>query len=301
MRPVSICITLRNRADLFKYCLEGIARQEYDLSRIEICIGDSRSTDNLITLLDRYSDLFTFRYAWTDKTKSYLPKVSNCPAPYLNSIIKYMPTNDIVIKMDPEIVMRDSWLLQEIVEGVTTNPLRMYNARCHFTEGDGWYSTFEDIINNYERHYHYAEGGPFSRSRYYFCSGFSRDKFLEIRGIDEMFVTGCGYDDDNLRTTWKNRFGAYEYEISAEGIHLWHGPNRSRPALEYANRRLFENLKNYDTNNVIRLKDNRLVRDDDTRWANPEMLSKIYTIKDSKIINVEDVNDGNSLELNLPF
>jgi glycosyltransferase involved in cell wall biosynthesis len=302
MKNVSICLSMGNRAHLFRYMLESVSRQDYDSDKIEICIADSGSKDNLLNLIDRYSDVFKFRIAVFDRNKAYLPRVSNCPAANLNVAIKYIATNDIIIKTDPEIIMKDSWLIQEIVEGVESDPLRTYNARCHFTEGSDWYMNYEDIVNNYEKHYHYAEGGPFSRSKFYFCSGFSRDKFIELGGVEELFSSGVGYEDTHFRDVWKNRYGEYEKEISAEGIHLFHGHNKSRPVWEKANERLYNYLKDNKMNNMLRLRaDGTPVNVVEHKWGNPEMLSKIYTIKDSQIIDVEDINQGNSVELSLPF
>lgn len=298
---ISIVMTLKNRANLLKYNLESLARQDFNLSKVEICILDGGSTDSLYSIIDRYSDTFTFRLVYADRTKSYIPVTTNYPGNEINLGVKYVARYDKIIKMDPEVVIKDEWLLSEVNDLLNKDDSRMYNARCHFTEGDGWYSSFEDVITSHEAHYHYAENGPFTRSRYYFCSGFSKERFLEIRGIEELFGWGAGYDDDSFRSTWFNHFGNYEYEITAQAVHLWHGANRSRPTKEIANGRMFKHLKKQDINNVVRLKQGDLVRDENTVWANPRMLSKIYTIYDGVITNTEDVNNGESMELDLPF
>ena len=297
---ISIVMTLKNRANLLKYCLEAISRQEYDLSKIEICILDGGSTDSLWSIVDRYSDVFTFRLCEADRLKSYLPIVSNFPGVEINLGAKYLSRYDKIIKIDPEVVIKDEWLLSEVNELLDKDDSRMYNSRTHFTAGE-FYSSLDDIIKSYEKHYHYAENGPFTRSRYWFCSSFSRSKFLELRGVEELFGFGTGYDDDGLRTSWKNRYGNYEYEITAQSIHLDHGGNKFRPTKEYLNKRTFDHLKKQDLNNVVRLKGGTLVRDENTLWANPEMLSKIYTVKDGSVVNVEDINNGTSSELSLPF
>jgi glycosyltransferase involved in cell wall biosynthesis len=298
---ISIVLTLRNRANLFKYNLDGLVKQDYDLSKVEVCVLDGGSTDSLYSILDRYSDTLTFRLAYADRAKSYIPVTSNFPGNEINLGVKYVASYDKIIKIDPEIVIKDNWLLAEVNELLSKDDSRMYNARCHFTEGDGWYSSFEDIVTSHEKQYHYAENGPFTRSRYYFCSGFSKARFLEMRGIEEMFGWGVGYDDDSFRSTWFNRYGDYEYEITAQAVHLWHGANKSRPTKEIANGRMYRHLKKQELNNVVRLKNGELVRDESTPWANPEMLSKIYTIHEGAVTNVEDVNNGKSLELDLPF
>ena len=69
---ISICVTMKNRASLFKYCLESITRQtavEDELFPVEVCIADGGSTDNLINLIDRYSEVFPIRYAVSDRRK----------------------------------------------------------------------------------------------------------------------------------------------------------------------------------------------------------------------------------------
>jgi glycosyltransferase involved in cell wall biosynthesis len=299
---ISICMTLRNRADLLQWNLKSISKQDYDHSKIEICILDGGSRDKLVNLVDQYSDEFTFRFAVEDRSKSYLPIVSNAPAASLNCTIKYMATNDYVIKTDPEIVFKDPWIVSEIVDNLQNDDSKMYNARCFFTNEDGWYHSYDDIVRDHFKHSLVAEGGIFSRSKFYFLSGFSRNKFIEVGGIDEIFGLGVGYEDTCFRETWKNRFGSYEEEIIGNGIHLWHRPNQSRSAWEVANGRMFEHLKYNDQSNRVRLDGagNR-IKLEEPQWANPAMLSKIYTIKGGQITKIDDINDGQSVELELPF
>jgi glycosyltransferase involved in cell wall biosynthesis len=303
MEGVSICITLKNRADLLKWALESINRQDYPHENIEICIADGGSNDGLFNLIDRYSDEFTFKYAFSDRNKAYVPVNTNCPAADLNVMIKYIPTYDTIIKMDPEVVMKDTFLISEMVEAVTNNYQYMYNSRCHFTERDDWYFDYDDIINNYWKHYHFAEGGPFSRAIFYFCSGFSRTSFIEMDGIEETFGQGAGFEDACFRDHWKNHFGSYEKEILAESIHLWHLPQNQSPSLYELNRRRMEVLKNKKANSICVTENpegEAEFVECDREWGNPAMLSKIYTIKESDIINVEAVTDD-AVSLDIPL
>lgn len=299
MKGFSIIITIQNRAHLFKYMLESLSRQEFDLDKVEVCVSDGGSTDNLMNLIDRYSEIMTFKYAGQDMTKEYITTVANCPASCFNAAIRWMPSYEYVIKTDPEVIMRDPWILSEMMSELEKDDTRMYNCRTHFTEGDGWYSDYDEILNGYERHYHFAEGGPFSRSKYYFCSGFSKARFEEIRGIDEIFSSGVGFDDDGLREMWKNKFGKYEKEIAGQAIHMWHGPNKYPSPWEEFNRRVFNHIKHLNTANTVALRSGKLVVEE-RPWGNPETLSRIYTIKDGSITKTEDPYPG-AFEVDLPF
>lgn len=299
MNKISIIYTLKNRSRLLVYSLASIDEQDFDNDDIEICILDGQSQDNLLAIIDRWSDKFIFRFAQADRNFSYIPVKSNCPANEINLNTKYLASNDIIIKLDPEIVLMDGWLLQEIVDGIIQDPNRTYNARAHFIEGDSWYMDLQDILRDYHKHYHFAEGGPFSRSKYYFCCGFSKEKFIELGGVDELFCNGAGYDDDGFREMWKNRFGEYEKEISAQAIHLFHGNSGATSSLEAVNLRTFNMLKFAREANTLRIKDGKLQKVE-PRWANPEMLSKIYTIKNGSIINESSPHE-NAADLNLPF
>ena len=303
MEGVSVCVTLRNRAQLFKYCLESLSRQNYDLDKVEICIADGFSTDGLLDVIDRYSDVFTFKYACSNRAKAYIPVLTNCPSADYNVLIKYLPTYDTVIKMDPEIVIKDDFLISEIVDGLQKDSDRMYNARAHFTEGDSWYINYDDVINLYRDHYMIVDGEPFSRSVFYFCSGFSRSNFITIGGVEELMGTGVGYDDTLFREVWKNNYGKYEYEIDAQVIHLWHQPSYQPPSLFELNRRKFELLKNNSISNSMCVQEqdgNLEIMKCDRVWGSPDMLSTIYTIKSGKIINTEKVTE-NSIDIHLPF
>jgi hypothetical protein len=276
-----------------------VSRQEFDLDKVEICVSDGGSTDNLMNLIDRYSEVVTFKYARQDMTKEYIPTIANCPASCFNAAIRWMPSYEYVIKTDPEVLMRDPWVLSEMMQELEKDDTRMYNCRTHFTEGDDWMTDYDEILSKYERHYHYAEGGPFSRSKYYFCSAFSKARFEELRGIDEIFSSGVGYDDDGLRSMWKNRYGQLEKELSGQAIHLWHGPNRYPPPWEEFNRRVYEHIKSLDTANTLSLVNGKIVKKE-RPWGNPETLSKIYTIKDGSITKTEAPYQG-AFEVDLPF
>jgi glycosyltransferase involved in cell wall biosynthesis len=298
----SVIISIRNRANLLKHCLEGISRQEYPTEDIEICIGDVNSTDNLLSLIDRYSEVFTFKFLQFDMKKTVLPKWSYNPVSRFNSMIRHAASHPYIIKIDPEVVMKDHWIISEMAEGLVDNGSRMYNARTHFTEGEGWFDDFDSLVAAHERHYHFAEGGPFSRSKYYFCSGFSRDKFIELGGIDELFSLAVGYDDTCLREHWKNRYGSYEKEITGQAIHIWHGPPKAPPSWETMGQRIFERIKHMDKANVVRLGSNKnlVITNEPQEWGTPNILSKIYTINDGQVINVEDPS-GQGKDLDLPF
>jgi glycosyltransferase involved in cell wall biosynthesis len=297
MEGISIVITLKNRAHLLKYALESIHRQEF-IGNLEVCIADGGSTDNLLSIIDSYSEMFPIKFAVSDRHKSYIPIQTNNPAADLNAAIRYMPTYNTVLKMDPEIILKDTWLLEEVSDLIAKDSSCTYNARCHFTEGDNWYMDYDDIIRSWNKHYHFAEGGPFSRSKYYFCSTFDRSKFIELGGIEELMVTGAGYDDDCFREMWKNKYGHYEHEITAQVIHLWH-PSNVQPSQEESNRRVFERIKDLSTANTRRICNDTLVTVSPL-WGNVEMLSKVYTIKDGYIIK-EEAHSNDAVDLDLPF
>jgi glycosyltransferase involved in cell wall biosynthesis len=298
----SVIISIKNRAHLLKHCLEGISRQDYPTEDVEICIGDVRSTDNLLSLIDRYSEVFTFKFFQFNMRNTVLPKWSYNPAPRFNSMVRHVASNPYVIKMDPEIVMIDDNVIAEMAKGLTEDDSRMYNARTHFTEGDEWFSDYDDVVSGFEKHYRFAEGGPFSRSKYYFCSGFSRDKFIELGGIDELFSLAVGYDDDGLRAVWKNRYGQFEKEITGRAIHLWHPSKGTSPAWEVMGQRIFDRIKHMNRANIVRLGPDRklIISQEPQEWGTPNILSKVYTIKDGQTINVEDPS-GLGQELDLPF
>jgi len=305
MEGVSICLTLKNRAHLLKYCLESISRQDTKLD-IEICVIDGFSTDGLIPLLDRYSDLFTIKYACADRTKSDIPILTNNPAKEHNLNVRWMASYDTVIKIDPEIVIKDPWTIQEIYDLVCADYNKHYNARAWFTNGDSWYSNYEDIIDNFYMHPMVESNEFFSRSQFYFCSGFSRTSFIKMGGIEELMVSGDGFDDTTWLSNWQNHYNnGGLIEVSGQCIHLWHSatPNHSSSLFEL-NRRKYELFKNRKQANSICLEEKsngELSIIECTRnWANPEMLSTVYTIKDGKVINEEKITeDAISLDLSI--
>jgi hypothetical protein len=272
---------------------------DYD-NELEICILDTGSTDGLFMIMDRFSEAegVTFKYAVAFESDCMLSSFSN-PCIGLNTLIKYLPSHDKVIKTDAEVVLVDPWILDEVYDVLSENDTRLYNVRTHFVDGDNWYDNFDDLVSRYERYYHVAEGGPFSRSKFYFFSAFSRAKFIELGGVDELFHAGVGYEDNCFREMWKNKYGAYEMEIPGRAIHLWHGPNQFPPSWEELNKRIFNTIKSKSQANTLKLVNNELVpREEPLGYV--EMLSEVYTIKNGTIINKEKLWDG-AKEISLPF
>jgi glycosyltransferase involved in cell wall biosynthesis len=303
LKKLSICLTFKNRAKLFRYNLEGLMRQDYldgDGNELEICILDTGSTDNLFMIIDRFSEVdnVTFKYARAFESNCMLSSFSN-PCIGLNTLIKYLPSCDNVIKTDAEVVLLDPWVLDVVYDALTEDDNKLYNIRTHFVEGEDWYENFDDLVERYERYYHIAEGGPFSRSKFYFFSAFNRLKFLELGGVDELFHAGVGYDDNCFREMWKNHYGSYEIEITGRAVHLWHGSNRFPPSWEELNKRIFNKIKHLDKANTLKLVNNELVPREEPLGC-VEMLSKIYTIKQGTIVN-EETPWGGATKINLPF
>src|SRR2546422_11547556 len=59
----SVCIPTRNRADILRLTLEGLARQSVARDRLQVVVGDDGSTDPTITMLQAFPAGFDLR--WT--------------------------------------------------------------------------------------------------------------------------------------------------------------------------------------------------------------------------------------------
>lgn len=296
---ISILIPIKNRANLLKYSLSAITKQDYNLENLEVCILDGGSSDNLISIIERFSEYFTIKYVAVDKNKSVVPVLHNCPASTINAGVRWVVSNDKVIKLDPEVIMLDKYLLSEVEDSLNNNPNHLVSARAFIITGSDWYSDYDSILENYS---HYIAGNelPFSRADYHFCIGFSRTAFITVGGLEEMFGLGSGCFDLHFNRAWKNHFGNNFVELDSQVLHLEHPVVGGDISSFELNRRIFDNLKELKSNYncVVKEEGELKIVPCYREWGNIEMLSKVYKIKEGKVISTEALSES-SLDVNL--
>lgn len=190
---LSIVTTYFNRKKQFENTLTSILKSsEKD---IEIIVTDDASdeTERLENLLDIYPFLKIIRVESSDKYW-----VNPC-IPFNKAIRE--ATGDIIILQNPECFHKTD-VLKFIVENISdTNYLVMpvfalsEEQTQYLNNG---YSEFDVNTSAFGREngwYHH----PFHRPCYYhFCSAISKKNMDILKGFDERYAYGFGYDDDEF-------------------------------------------------------------------------------------------------------
>ena len=249
-RALSIVMTGMNRAMLLERSLFATcAWQQFQPEQAELVYVDDRSDDApaLLSLLKEYSHHFSRVMLVTmDKSLSRIPVAWNCPALGLNIGVK-AAANEIVLKTDPECLP----LTETIVESLRLfdpGKVLFFSTRMLTEEETVEFAVEQmELLHPQDIHEaklkHLARYGLWSvyangaRYAYWFGAVFSRERFLRIGGVDEQFLLGFAWDDDD----WANRMqmsGAeWCWPESLRIVHQFHGTDNRKFHLSPEHRR----------------------------------------------------------------
>jgi hypothetical protein len=258
---ISVITTLKNRANLLEYGLSALMELNNSSLIDEILIGDGGSEDNLDEVLTKISNKYKVKIInyIIDRKNSKYNHVYNCPALEYNFLVK-KAKNELIIKIDPEFVIITPDFINNLISEYYLNQNILYIPLPHHCYEFDFKST-NDIREKYKNFEYYThirkeeiEQG-FSISPYY-GSGFSKESFVNLGGIEMNFVEGIGSEDDHFIDQWIRKYGRSSIisTIKDEGIHLWHGEwGKNVPSelndLVSKNRDLRHNLHNSFPNN----------------------------------------------------
>lgn len=225
---ISVITTLKNRADLLKWGLEGLCHLEDNNLITEINIADGGSTDNLEEVINEYKSFFKINKYTINRNDSIYNHKFNCPSLEYNFLVEKC-SNDIIIKIDPEFVFLTPTFIKRGLSVLEQNESAFFMPFPYHTY-DFEYNNIDDIKNNYLDHYyqtHLTEAGVEAgncRLVYYGCM-FNKKYFKDLGGIDVRFVEGIGSEDDHFFDQWERKYGIGSVLSTTmeKGVHLWHG------------------------------------------------------------------------------
>jgi glycosyltransferase involved in cell wall biosynthesis len=231
---ISVILTLYNRANLLKWCLEGIYRNTFPENKklIEINVLDDGSDDGLDDLLQRESERFgaVNKYVW-DKSKLEIPIKFNCPAQAYNLLVK-LSSNEIIYKTDPEIVLLDKEFIKKSIDILKKQPNAIVMPFPYHCYGFP-VKVFEDIERNYKGFVyptHITRENAKQRMVYYQFIA-NKSSYIGIGGIDERFSGSIGSEDDHFLDWYKKQYGEDNFIplLESTAIHQFHGGMASGP------------------------------------------------------------------------
>jgi hypothetical protein len=267
---ISVALTFKNRADFLDKHLHYLVNyMDYDMKQVEIAITDGYSTDDVMNVIDKwYKHFYQIKYAHSDR--SVLPFVipSNNPACDINALIANVVSFEKIIKTDPEVLAPPNSfkLADKYLEEDKDIMLWMQNI-YHFPQDTvyNWKASRTDT----------PETGPLSEGGLWHC--FNKTAFMEMKGIEEKFALGFGYDDMHFRYLWeqKKKFILLPPEQGL-AYHFPHG--YELPSEE--NMRL---MQTYSAPILTHMAHNGIKANiDNPNWQRPEMIKDVQIFKDNE-------------------
>ena len=223
-QKMSICITLKNRADFLDGYLKDLKRQNYDLKNIEICISDGNSTDNLKEVMKKHANTFgLMKYGLSDRSKLPFPVKSNNPAADINAQVCHLATYEKIIRTDAEMRYKSPNTLSLIAEKLEDKEICFTIPAGRLLEGIDYPEDGEPE----ELRDHWLAGGVYVDS--FFCSCFNKSQFIKLNGVDERYCLGFAAEDTYFHWYWKknSKFASAPTDLNHKNTeymayHLYH-------------------------------------------------------------------------------
>ncbi len=268
MDNLSICITLRNRADLLDINLHRLSFMAYNLKKVEIVITDGYSTDNLMEVIQcHYKTFFQIKFAHSDRSVLPFTIISNNPACDRNAMVANLPTFEKIIMTDPEVLFIDNdeltYISNTLNDKDTIIWYRAFKLKktwrgIHWNDGplENFASAIDKTING-------ANG---------FVNCTNKSLFISSRGYDERFALGFAAED----CQWIHWHERNKRSVKASGkvVHLYHldanHDDRYREIYDNYTIPLYRQM----------LKDNVQANSFSPNWRRPEMIKDIQIFKE---------------------
>lgn len=228
---VSIVMTLpSSRVDYLKWTLPSFAYQNINPSQLElvavedIAEGQPRLPEYKLQLLKIFGSV---QWIVMDKRKSIIPAKSNCPALGLNIGFRNA-SHEAIYKTDPECLQINTlaWSLQNF------DPNKVVYMQCRRTDASTLSRlspppTSKDAILSLPGLLRpHVRPGMFAPWWYGMLA--SKNKIMEIGGVDERTMSGFAGDDDIFGHVMKHSGAQVLIIDEAEVVHLWHpAPNNN--------------------------------------------------------------------------
>ena len=264
---LSICITLRNRADLLNINLHRLSFMAYNMKKVEIVITDGYSDDNLMEVIqNHYRTFYQIKFAHSDRSVLPFNIITNNPACDRNAMVANLPTFEKIIMTDPEVLFIDNDELTYISNTLNDkDTIIWYRA---FKLNEGWkYSYLYSELNKFE---------PFITKNINGANGFvnctNKSLFLSSRGYDERFALGFAAED----CQWIHWHKRNKRSIIAPGkvLHLYHldanHDDRYREIYDNYTIPLYRQM----------LRDNVQANSFSPNWRRPEMIKDVQVFRD---------------------
>jgi glycosyltransferase involved in cell wall biosynthesis len=259
---LSVCITLKNRAEILRDKLVELDQQTFPSEDIEVCVTDGGSSDGLLELLEEFAPRFDrITYARSDRDALPFRVPFNNPVCDINAQVCNVATHDHIVRTDAEVRFLREDALQYIANVFEKRPgfgLEFTCYRMGPTYRHDWPTHRRRFREFVERR---SNNG-------FFCVCFRKQDFVARGGVDERFALGFAAEDSHFCWWWRKNGWLLRSHKDQRVAHLYHGEVRTKEAArlwrEYT-MPLYQMMKHYK----VRPNAGNLF------WQRPEMISDV--------------------------
>lgn len=266
MDNITVALTLRNRASFLDDHLHFLTNYvDYDMKKVEICITDGYSTDNLFEIIEKwYSKFYQIKYAISDRSVLPFKIPSNNPACDINAMICNVVTFEKIIKTDAECLP-------------PTNMFKRADEVLNDKDALLWYpNACMQQGQIYNRKASRVDGPVFYNGLGGLLHAFNKSTFIEMNGIEEKFALGFAFEDTQFLYHWRDNKKLVQVSFNEEGvIHFWHGYEQSTAF----NMNLWHTYSEPLCNYMVAHNIHPNVGNPD--WKRPEMIKDVKIFKDT--------------------
>ncbi len=236
MTKFSFILPIRNRAALLKRGLQSIDALDYDHDEYEVIISDYLSQDNLIEVVHEFRGRLNMTYLCIDVRRYVHHKIffsqGACnPALAQNLAVKHASGKHIILT-SPEIVhwtqnlknldkienLENKFVYGKVLERKETE---VFAREVKFP--------FENI-SSMDSPIRLCDWDKIREPTLYFFGVMNRKTFLKYGGIDEHYMTGIAYDDEDFGKRMDKVPGLIlEYCRDVRSVHLTHDRSYQAP------------------------------------------------------------------------
>lgn len=208
----TLLITSYKRANLLKFGLASIAKQEFSRDDVEIVVLNDGVEDETEKVCESFEDRLNIHYLFTGKNS----KGWRIPGFAINYGVKQTDSDFLIIAC-AEMYHFVGNTIDSMLRALEKNPKFLTIPYARDDDGSFLAKLMRgEAVNVYD----YNRLGLLHNIHLPFFMGMNRDDFIKIGGYDEDFI-GAGYDDNDIVERMKLA-GNVHLRVECSVVHLYH-------------------------------------------------------------------------------
>lgn len=247
----SYILPIRNRAQLLKRGLQSLLAMDYDKDLFEVVIVDYLSEDSIQDVIREFRGLLNIQYACIDIRRYRYHKIflnkGNCNPALAQNIGVKLARGEYIILTSPEI-LHSKFNLSNLDKIENLENKFIYGKVIEKTEAEIFSLHFPfDVLHTIDSPLSLCDWkNTLEHYALYFIGCMKKSVFIKYGGIDETYMTGIAYDDEDFGYRMKavgDEKLKLEYHPQVFGVHLTHDRSYQNPEAIASNGEYYKKKK----------------------------------------------------------